>query len=97
MNEYIELSKSDFQKALEFFEKEIAQIRTGRANPNILEGIQVEAYGAQTPLNGVANINVADGQSLLIAPWDKNVIKDIEKAIVDADFLNHRCDVAIGG
>ena len=86
MNGYIELSKGDYVKAVDFFEKEIAQIRTGRANPNMLEGVQVEAYGAQTPLNGVANINIADGQSLLITPWDKNVIKDVEKAIVDADL-----------
>jgi ribosome recycling factor len=86
MNEYIEILEGDFTKAIDFFEKEIAQLRTGRANPNMLEGIQVEAYGVQTPLNGVANINVADGQSLLIAPWDKSVIKDVEKAIVDADL-----------
>ena len=86
MNEYIEISEGDFQKAIDFFEKEIAQLRTGRVNPNMLEGIQVEAYGTQTPLNGVANINIADGQSLLISPWDKNVIKEVEKAIIDADL-----------
>ncbi len=58
----------------------------GRANPGILEGIQAEAYGVRTPLNGLASITVQDGQSIVIAPWDKNVSKDIEKAVVAADL-----------
>ena len=86
MNEYIKAKEGEFTKAIDFFKKEIANIRTGRANPNILEGVQVEAYGAKTPINGVASINVPDGQSIIIAPWDKNVIKEIEKALVDADL-----------
>lgn len=86
MNQYIQAKEEEVQKAIEFFKKEIANLRTGRANPAILEGIQVEAYGTKTPLNGLANINVPDGQSLLVSPWDKNVIKEIEKAIVDADL-----------
>ena len=86
MNQYIQAKEEELQKAIEFFKKEIANLRTGRANPAILEGIQVEAYGTKTPLNGLANINVPDGQSLLVSPWDKNVIKEIEKAIVDADL-----------
>lgn len=86
MNIYIQTKKEEFDKVIEFFKKEISVLRTGRANPAILEGVQVEAYGTKTPLNGVAAINVADGQSLVIAPWDKSVSKDIEKAIVQADL-----------
>ncbi|MCK5212244.1 ribosome recycling factor [Candidatus Parcubacteria bacterium] len=86
MNTYIQAKQDDFQKSIDFFIKEIAGIRTGRANPNILEGLMVDAYGAKTPIQGVATINVPDGQSVLVAPWDKNVIKEIEKAIVDADL-----------
>ncbi|MDO8261446.1 MAG: ribosome recycling factor, partial [Candidatus Magasanikbacteria bacterium] len=86
MNIYIQTKKDDFEKVIEFFKKEISVLRTGRANPAILEGVQVEAYGTKTPLNGVAAINVSDGQSLVIAPWDKSVSKDIEKAIVQADL-----------
>ena len=86
MNEYISAKEGEFIKAIDFFKKEIASIRTGRANPNILEGIQVDAYGAKTPINGVASVNVEDGQSISISPWDKNVIKEIEKALVDADL-----------
>ena len=86
MNKYITARQEDWQKTQEFFKREIAGIRTGRANPNILDGIQVEAYGTKTPLNGVAAINVPDGQSIVVAPWDKNIIKDVEKTIVEADL-----------
>ena len=86
MNEYIENKQVEFNKAIDFFKKEIASIRTGRANPNMLEGVMVDAYGAKTPVNGVATINVPDGQSITVVPWDKNVIKEVEKAIVDADL-----------
>ncbi len=86
MNQYIENKKEDFNKAIDFFKKEIASLRTGRANPNILEGVQVDSYGTKTPLNGVASINVPDGQSITLAPWDKNIIKEIEKAIVEANL-----------
>jgi len=86
MNQYIKAKEGEIQKAIDFFKKEIASLRTGRANPVILEGIQAEAYGTKTPLNGLANINVPDGQSLTVTPWDKSVIKEIEKAIVEADL-----------
>ncbi len=86
MNQYIELKQEEFNKGVEFFKKEISSIRTGRANPNILEGVQAESYGVKTPLNGLAAINVVDGQSITITPWDKNIIKEIEKAIIDADL-----------
>jgi len=86
MNQYIEQKQEDFNKAIEFFKKEISSLRTGRANPNILDGIQVDSYGTKTPLNGVASINVPDGQSIVLAPWDKNIIKEIEKAVVEANL-----------
>lgn len=73
-------------KAIDFFKKDIANLRTGRANPAILDGVQAEAYGVRTPLNGLANINISDGKSMVIAPWDKGVLKNIEKAIVEADL-----------
>jgi ribosome recycling factor len=86
MNIYLESNLGDFEKAIEFFVNDISNLRTGRANPVMLEGIQVDAYGAKTPLNGLASITVPDGKSLLVAPWDKNIIKEIEKAITDADL-----------
>jgi len=86
MNKYIQPKQEEFIKAIDFFKKEISGLRTGRANPSILDGVCVKAYGVKTPLNGVASITVPDGQSITIAPWDKNVIKDIEKAIADANL-----------
>jgi len=86
MNQYIQLKAEDFQKAIDFFKKDIANLRTGRANPSILEGIQIDSYGTKSPINSLANVNVGDGQSLLIAPWDKKITKDIEKALVEANL-----------
>jgi len=86
MNQYLEAKQKDFVNALDFFKKEISAIRTGRANPAVLDGIQVEAYGVMNPLNAVGNIAVADSRCILIAPWDKAVIKSIEKAIVEANL-----------
>lgn len=86
MNQFIQEHKEEFDKAIEFFKKEIASLRTGRANPSILEGVQVPAYGVMNPVNAVGNIAVADAKSMTITPWDKNIIKDLEKAIVDADL-----------
>lgn len=86
MNSFIEQKQGEFSKTIEFFKKEIASLRTGRANPNILEGIQVEAYGTMTPINGVASINVPDAESITVAPWDKGIVKALEKSLVDADL-----------
>ncbi len=86
MNQYIQNKEGEWQKAIDFFKREIKNIRTGRANPAMLDGVIVEAYGVKTPLNGLAAINVADGQTLVVSPWDKNIIKDIEKAIVEAQL-----------
>ncbi len=86
MSIYLDSSKAKFSQAIEFFEREAATLRTGRANPNMLDGIHVEAYGSTMPLNGVGNISISDGRSIVIAPWDKTVLKDIEKAIVAADL-----------
>ena len=86
MNNFLKSKEDDFSKAIDFFKKDIATLRTGRANPSVLEGLSVEVYGAKTPLNGAANISIADSKSITVAPWDKGLIKDIEKAIVDGDI-----------
>jgi len=86
MNQFLVAKKEEFYKAVEFFKKDIGSLRTGRANTAVLDGIMAEAYGAKTPLVGLANISVADARSLIVSPWDKNVIKDVEKAIIEADL-----------
>ncbi len=86
MNQYIVAKGGDFEKIKEFFKKEISSLRTGRANPAMLDGVVVEAYGAKSPLNTLANINVSDASSVIISPWDKSILKAVEKAIVEADL-----------
>jgi ribosome recycling factor len=84
MNQYLQEGQAGFANALDFFKKEIGGLRTGRANPAVLDNVQVEAYGIMNPVNAVGNIAVSDARSIIIAPWDKGVIKNIEKAIIDA-------------
>ena len=86
MNQYLENKQSDFNKAIEFFKAEIATIRTGRANTAVLDGVKAEAYGVLNPLNTLASITVSDAKNILVTPFDKNVIKSIEKAIIDANL-----------
>jgi len=78
--------KPEFEKSLEFFKKELNSIRTGRANPEMVENINVIAYSVKTPLNQLASITVPEARTVLIQPWDKNITKDIEKAIIEADI-----------
>ena len=84
MNQFLQNKQGDFASALDFFKKEISTLRTGRANPSVLDNIQVEAYGTMNPVNAVGNIAVSDARSIVIVPWDKTVSKAIEKAIVEA-------------
>lgn len=84
MNQFLQTKQGDFASALDFFKKEVGTLRTGRANPAVLDNIQVEAYGTMNPVNAVGNIAVSDARSIIIVPWDKAVAKAIEKAIVDA-------------
>ncbi|MDP2709002.1 MAG: ribosome recycling factor [bacterium] len=86
MNQYIQTKQADFIKAIDFFKKDISSIRTGRANPAMLDGIFVEAYGTKTALVGLASINVPEARCIVITPWDKSITKDIEKAITVADL-----------
>ncbi|HMB65764.1 MAG TPA: ribosome recycling factor [Patescibacteria group bacterium] len=86
MNSYLESRQEEFQKAVDFFKSEISKIRAGRANSAILDGVFVEAYGTRMPVQGVANINVQDSKNILVEPWDKSVLKEVEKAISEAQL-----------
>lgn len=78
--------KERMQKALESLEKELMTIRTGRANPGILDRISANYYGTPTPVKTMANIGIVDGRTIEIKPFDKSSLKDIEKAITDSDL-----------
>ncbi len=74
------------QKTLGALDVAFAKIRTGRAHPSLLDGISVDYYGVDTPLNQVANITVEDARTLLISPWEKPMIPTVEKAILKSDL-----------
>ncbi len=73
-------------KSIEALGQAFARIRTGRANPAILDDIEVSYYGNDTPLNQVASISVEDARTLVISPWEKKLLGDIEKAILKSDL-----------
>lgn len=79
-------TRARMQRTLEAFEQNIGMIRTGRANPAVLNRIQVDYYGATTPLNQLATISSPDARTLLITPFDKSAVRDIERAIRESDL-----------
>lgn len=74
------------KKAIGHLELELTKIRAGKANPQIVDGITVDYYGAPTPLNQVANVSIADARTLTIQPWEKNMLQPIERAIIAANI-----------
>lgn len=74
------------EKAVEVVEKELMTIRTGRANPGILDRVNVDYYGSKTPLKSIANISVPKGRTLVINPFDMSALAEIEKAIIESDL-----------
>ncbi|MBR1867468.1 MAG: ribosome recycling factor [Clostridia bacterium] len=74
-------AEEKFEKSAEVFKSDLLQVRAGRANPHVLDKIRVDYYGTPSPINQVGNVSVQDGQCLVIAPWDKSLLKEIEKAI----------------
>ena len=74
------------EKSISSLESSLQKIRTGRANPSLLDAIQIDYYGNMTPLFQVSNISVQDAKTLLISPWEKNLVPDIEKAIQSSDL-----------
>ena len=78
--------KLENNKIAEYLIKEYSQLNIGRASPVILDGISVESYGSYVPLKNVASVSIEDPKTLRITPWDKNQIKEIEKAIVSSNL-----------
>lgn len=78
--------KESMEKALANLEREFKRVRTGRASTALLDGITVEAYGTTSPLNQVASLSAPEPRLLLIQPWDKTVIGDIEKAVLKSEL-----------
>lgn len=86
MNEKLQVYDTKMQKTLNSLDAELATIRAGRANPNVLNKLTVDYYGVPTPIQQAANISVPEARMIQIQPWDKSLIKEIEKAILTSDL-----------
>lgn len=86
MQTILDNTRENMEKGLHGLERNLVTIRTGRANPAMLEKVEADYYGSPTPINQMASISVIEGRQLLIKPYDKSIIKDIEKAINAHDF-----------
>jgi ribosome recycling factor len=86
INELKKDAESRMEKTLTALGSSLNKIRTGRAHPSILDGIRVSYYGSETPLSQVAAINVEDARTLSVVPWEKNIVPDVEKAIMKSDL-----------
>ena len=76
-----DLTRESMANAISHLEKKLLNIRAGKANPNMLINVFVDYYGTKTPINQVANINTPDGKTLIIQPWDKSMLEEVEKGI----------------
>ena len=86
LNQNLELASTKMQQTIVFVDNELAKIRTGRANPDMFSKILVNYYENETPLNQVANVSLMDGVTVSIQPFDKTVLDNIEKAIIESDL-----------
>lgn len=86
MNERLTVYDEKMQKTLHNLDTELATIRAGRANPNVLNKLSVDYYGMPTPIQQVANVSVPEARMIQIQPWEKSMVKEIEKAILTSDI-----------
>lgn len=90
MNEEVQFildsAQESMDAALKHLEKEFVKIRAGKASPAMLSSVKVDYYGSQTPLSQVANINTPDGRTISVQPWEKNMLAEIEKAIINSNL-----------
>ncbi|MCD7936588.1 MAG: ribosome recycling factor [Tannerellaceae bacterium] len=83
--QYVKSAEEKMASAIEYLDEQLARIRAGKANPKILDGVKVPYYGSPVPLSNVATVTTPDAKTIMITPWEKNLMRDIEKAIMDSD------------
>jgi ribosome recycling factor len=86
VNEFLADAKERMQKSVEATRNELATVRTGRASPHLLDRLVVDAYGAQSPIKQLAQVNATDARLLTVTPYDKSTISAIEKAVMESDL-----------
>lgn len=85
IKQYVKAAEEKMTFAIEYLDEQLAHIRAGKANPRILDGIKVPYYGGLVPLTNVASVNTPDAKTIIITPWEKPLIKEIEKAIMNSE------------
>ena len=86
LNTELKTYENDMKNAIEFLQKSLSEIRAGRANPGILNRVMVNYYGVPTPVDQVAGVSVPEAKMILIQPWDVTLLKEIERAIIEANI-----------
>ena len=86
VKEYLKNADESMQMAVEYLDDTLSHIRAGKASPKLIDGIKVDYYGSLTPISNVANVGVPDARTIAITPWEKTMIKEIEKAILNSDL-----------
>lgn len=86
INEIKKILKEKMDKTIEILKTDLGSLKVGRANPSMLDRVEVEYYGSMTKLSQVSNISTPESRVLMIQPWEKNILKDIEKAILKSDL-----------
>ncbi len=82
----IESHRPEFNKAIDFLKKDVQSLRTNRANPELITHLLIEVYGTKTPLEQLATLNVPEPRIIVVQPWDKNIVKEIEQALSKTDL-----------
>ncbi len=85
VNHYLQPAEKKMSEAVGYLDESLAHIRAGKANVKILDGVRVEYYGSKMPISNVANVNTPDARTIVITPWEKNMFRVIEKAIIDSN------------
>lgn len=86
LQQYLDDARQHMEKSIEHLENELTKVRAGKISPSIVDGITVDYYGAPTPINQVANVSVADARTLVIQPWEKKMLEQIERGILAANL-----------
>ena len=86
VKDYLENAQENMEMAVEYLDDALAHIRAGKASPKLIDGIRVDYYGTMSPISNVANVSTPDARTIAITPWEKPMIKEIEKAIINSDL-----------
>ena len=86
IDETLKSTTDRMDKSVDALKRELSSVRTGRASSGLVENIKVECYGTTTPLNQLSSINIPEARTILIEPWDKSILEDIEKSILKSDI-----------